>query len=63
MFIIIDEVLNKILNNKVKVYLIKAYINGFQFTKALINSEAIIELVLLKIMKKIGAEFVRFEDK
>lgn len=63
LFIIINKVLNKVLNNKVKVYLVEVYIDGFWFIRALINNKVIIELILSKIMEKIGAEFVLFEDK
>lgn len=62
MLTIIDEILNKISSNKVKMYLVEIYIDGFWFTRALVDNGIVIELVLPKIVEKIGAEFVWFED-
>lgn len=62
-FIIIDKTLNEILSNKIKVYLVEIYINKFWFTKILVDNEVVVELVLPKIIKKIGTKFVQFENE
>lgn len=45
------------------MYLVEIYIDRFWFTKVLIDNGIVIELILLKIMEKIGAELVLFEDE